>query len=749
MSASDHLVVTTKLHIPAPPPERVSRPELLAALRAGAAAKLVLVSATAGAGKTTLLASWHADPEERRPFAWVSLDEQDNDPVRFWSCMLAALRTVQPGFGREVDDALLAPGGEPGELAAPLFVNALAALPRPLVLALDDYHIVERQEVHRALAFVLDHLPPTVQLAVATRADPPLPLARLRARAELVELRAADLRLTEREAAACLNGSLGLGLRADEVVRVRARTEGWAAGIQLVGLSLQGREDREAYLGAFTGDDRQIVDYLGVEVLDRQPPDVRRFLLRTAVLDRLCGDLCDAVVEGRGSEPMLARLERANLFLVPLDTRRRWYRYHHLFADLLLRELTLDEPDQVPALHRRASAWYREAYMVPQAIRHAIAAGDVGVAAELIAANWLGYVNRGELETVEAWTRALPPGVAEADPRLCLAHAWILLVLGRLGEVEPAVRAAERGTLPGPMADGSRSVESSAAMVRTSARVMLGDVAGATETADLAARLEPDPEAPWRPIVTNALGMTAYWSGRSHDAVAAFTETVRSGERVANHTASIYALGYLAMIAAERGDSGEAERFAADAMRLAERQRLGEHWVLIMAHYAAAEIAHGQGDVDAARTAAERGLELAGRGGLRLDSAYGLALLARMARAAGDHAHARDLLEDARRRVAACPSPGMMAERLRAAPAAKAEGAATDDLSERELAVLRLLPSDLSLREIGNELYVSLNTIKTHVRNIYAKLRVGSREEAVARAREHGLLAGPLNRLPR
>ena len=747
MTPTDHLVVTTKLHIPTPPPGRASRLELLQRLREGELAKLVLVSATAGAGKTTLLASWHADPQEHRPFAWVSLDPQDNDPVRFWSCVLAALRTIDPGFAPEADDALRAPGGNPTELTVPLVVNALAALSDPVVLALDDYHVIENAEVQESVTFLLEHLPPAAQLAVATRADPPLPLVRLRTQAQLVELRADDLRLTEREAAACLNDSLGLGLSAEQVERLRVRTEGWAAGIQLVGLSLQGREDRDAYIGSFAGDDRQIVDYIGVEVLDRQPDDVRRFLLRTAVLDRLGADLCDAVVGGSGSDAMLSRLERANLFLVPLDTRRRWYRYHHLFGELLRRELTLDAPDLVPSLHRRASTWHREHGFAPDAIHHAIAAGDVADAAELIASNWLTYVNRGELETVEAWTRALPAGAAEADPRLCLARAWMLLVLGRLEEVEPAVQAAERGTLPGPMGDGSRSVESSAAMVRTSARVMLGDVAGAQDTAALAAELEPDPEAPWRPIVTNALGMTAYWSGRSEDAAIAFRETVSSGERVGNHTARIYALGYLAAMAAERGDGPEAERIAAEALALAERQHLGEHWVLIMAHYGAAEAARQRRDLGAARTSADRGLRLAVRGGVRLDTAYGLRLLAHVARDAGDDERAKELLGRAREIVAACASPGIMDELARA-PAPPA-AATTAQLSERELAVLRLLPTDLSLREIGNELFVSLNTVKTHVRNIYAKLRVRTREQAVVRAREKGLLASPLRRAAR
>jgi LuxR family maltose regulon positive regulatory protein len=352
----------------------------------------------------------------------------------------------------------------------------------------------------------------------------------------------------------------------------------------------------------------------------------------------------------------------------------------------------------------------------------------------------------------------LPAGAVEADPRLCLAQAWMLLVLGRLDEVEPAVQAAERGHSPGPMRDGSRSVEASAAMVRTSARLMLGDVSAASESAALAERLEPDSEAPWRPIVTNALGMTAYWSGRTDEAVTAFGETVASAERVHNHTARIYALGYLAAIAAERGEHGEAERLGTTALELASRHSLSEHWVVLFAHYAAARTALAGGNLASARAAADRGLELAERGDIRLDMAYGLLLLTQIARADGAVAEAHDLLGRARRQITACADPGFLAERAIAAarglretgahpgpegralaPEAKAP-VTGDDLSERERAVLRLLPSGLSLREIGGELYVSLNTVKTHVRNIYAKLRVGSREEAVRRARDLNLV---------
>lgn len=327
----------------------------------------------------------------------------------------------------------------------PMIVNGLAASEQRLVLVLDDYHQVDNPDVHRSLELLIDHLPPSTQLAIASRTDPPLSVARLRARAQLVEVRAGELRLSDHEAGRLLNGSLRLALDPGQITRLLARTEGWAAGLQLLGLSLQGRGDREGYIESFAGDDRYIVDYLGAEVIERQPEDVKRFLMQTSILEQLSGPLCEAVVDDPRAAETLVALERANLFLIPLDTRREWYRYHHLFGDLLAYELRLSHPELVEKLHRRASEWYRAADFIPEAIRHATAGGDAAAAAELIAANWLEYVNRGEFETLEAWTRALPAGAVEADPRLCLAYAWMLLVLGRLGEVEPAARAAERG----------------------------------------------------------------------------------------------------------------------------------------------------------------------------------------------------------------------------------------------------------------------------------------------------------------
>jgi len=675
----------------------------------------------------------------------LSLDERDNDPVRFWSYVLAALRTVAPDMRPGVEDALRAAGGDLTELALPLLVNALTLLTDPVVLVLDDYHVISNPDVHQSMEFLLDHLPRTVQTAVAGRSDPPLALARLRANAELLEVRIADLRLSAEEATALLNGSLRLGLTPGQVRLLRERTEGWAAGLQLVGLSLRGREDRERYIASFAGDDRHIVDYVVAEVLERQSPEVREFLLRTSIVRRLSGPLCDALLDRTDSARRLVELERANLFLIPLDERRQWYRYHHLFGSLLAHELSLTRPDDVLPLHRRAYEWYLRQGLVAEAITHAIAAGDYSQAAELIAASWLDYVNRGELATVEAWTRALPPKLAGSDPRLCLARAWMLLVLGRPGDVEAEVRAAEHRTLPRPPADGSSSIESSAALVRTSARVMLGDVGAAVHSAAIAAELEPDTTAPWRPHVTNALGMSAFWSGDFDEAENAFAETVSAGESGGYYAAQIYALGYLAVMSAERAERAEAGRRVAAARALAERQALGEHWVTVMVDYAAGELAYARGELQVARAETEHGLSIARRGGLRLDTVYGLLALARIVLKAGALDEAQQLRGRARRQLAACPDPGFLRSRLSAGHAADlavvpaADGA--DELSERELAVLRLLSSQLSLREIGNELYVSLNTIKTHTRNIYSKLRVGSRDQAVVRARQLGLLS--------
>jgi LuxR family maltose regulon positive regulatory protein len=360
-------LLATKLYIPPVRPNLVSRPRLLQRLDRGLSGRLILVSAPAGFGKTTLVSEWLA--ERRCPAGWVSLDAGDNDPVRFLSYVIAALQTIPPGVGEGAQALLRSPQLPPLESVLTVLINELCSPPgrgdaasRPSLLAMDDYHVIEAPAIHSAVAFLLDNLPPHLKLIVATRADPPLPLSRWRSRGQMVEVRADDLRFTADETAVLLNQVMGLSLSAEEVAALEARTEGWIAGLQLATLSLTGRpvERASQLIQAFRGSHHYIMDYLVEEVLERQPAGVQTFLLHTSILDRLTGSLCDAVTGQSGGRAMLQWLEKANLFLVPLDEQCRWYRYHHLFADLLRQQLQASQPDLVPELHRRASQWHEQ-----------------------------------------------------------------------------------------------------------------------------------------------------------------------------------------------------------------------------------------------------------------------------------------------------------------------------------------------------------------------------------------------------
>src|SRR6266702_4265513 len=376
-------LLETKLHVPRWRRGLVARPRLSERLSRGAESALTLVSAPAGFGKTTLLTQWlAAAPADRRSVAWLSLDQRDNDPGLFWAYLVGALKTAVQGIGASALSLLQSPG-PPSEAGLATLLNDLDAISNDVVLVLDDYHVIEARDVQEGMAFLLEHLPPQIHLVIASRADPALPLARLRGRGKLVEIRAADLRFTPGEAAAYLNGVMGLVLTARDVAALEGRTEGWIAALQLAALSMQGREDTAAFIAGFAGDDRYIVDYLAEEVLQRQPEHVQHFLLQTSILDRLSGPLCDAVTGQAGGKAKLAALERANLFLVPLDDRRRWYRYHQLFADVLQAHLLDEQADNVAVLHSRASGWFERNGEPAEAIRHALAAEDFEGAANL------------------------------------------------------------------------------------------------------------------------------------------------------------------------------------------------------------------------------------------------------------------------------------------------------------------------------------------------------------------------------
>src|SRR5664279_2690495 len=437
-------LLETKLHVPRRRRGLVARTRLNERLRRAAESTLTLVSAPAGFGKTTLLAEWlAAAPADGRCAAWLSLDQRDNDPALFWTYLITALRTAAPGVGAGALSLLQSPQ-PPIEVVLASLVNDLHATPNDVVLVLDDYHVIDSRDVQDGMAFLLDHLPPQIHLVIAGRADPTLPLARLRGRGELVEIRAADLRFTPDEAAAYLNEVMGLVLTAREVAALEGRTEGWIAALQLAALSMQGRDDVTAFIAGFTGDDRYIVDYLADEVLHRQPEHVRQFLLQTSILGRLTGPLCDAVTGHEGGTAMLEALDRGNLFLVSLDDRRRWYRYHQLFADVLRTRLFDEQPAWVPDLHRRASDWYEHNGDRSEAIRHALAGEDFDRAASLIELA-VPALRQGHQEvTALRWLRALPDEVIGRRPVLSVAYAWALLSIGELEDVERRLGDGER-----------------------------------------------------------------------------------------------------------------------------------------------------------------------------------------------------------------------------------------------------------------------------------------------------------------
>jgi LuxR family transcriptional regulator, maltose regulon positive regulatory protein len=438
-------ILATKLYIPPPRAKIVLRPRLIEQLSEGLSSgcKLTLISASAGFGKTTLVSEWVACC--KRPVAWLSLDEADNDPVRFLTYLVSALQTLGANIGEGVLGVLQSPQPPSIESILTTLLNEITTIPDNFIFVLDDYHIIDSKPVDNALTFLLEHLPPRIHLVIATREDPPLPLARLRARGQLTELRAADLRFTPAETAEFLNQMMGLNLSAENIAALEARTEGWIAGLQLAALSMQGRSDAASFIKSFTGSHHFILDYLVEEVLQRQPEPVRNFLLQTAILGRLSSPLCDAVTGQEDGRGMLEALERGNLFVIPLDDQRQWYRYHHLFAEVLQAHLREAQPDRLATLHERASAWYEQNGLRSDAIRHALAAEDFERAAGLIELAWPA-TEEGSIQAATwlGWVKRLPEELVRARPVLNVCYAYALLGSGEMEAAESRFKDAER-----------------------------------------------------------------------------------------------------------------------------------------------------------------------------------------------------------------------------------------------------------------------------------------------------------------
>jgi LuxR family transcriptional regulator, maltose regulon positive regulatory protein len=640
-------LLTTKLHVPRRRRGLVSRPRLSALLDRGSEAALTLVSAPAGFGKTTLLTEWLA--AERRPTAWLALDQRDNDPVVFWTYVLSALQTTAHGVGAAALALLQSSHTSMDEVLTTL-VNELDAMTDDLVLVLDDYHVIEARDVHDRMAFLLEHLPAHVQLVIAARADPALPVARMRARGELVEVRAEDLRFTTEEAAAYLDEATGLALTAQDVATLEARTEGWIAALQLAGLSMRGRDDVAGFIAGFAGDDRYIVDYLVEEVLQRQPGEVRSFLLQTSILSRLNGSLCDAVVGQPVGKAMLEVLDRGNLFLVPLDDRRHWYRYHHLFADVLRARLLDEQPDRVTGLHRRASDWYGRNGDPSEAIRHALAAGDAQHAADLVE-GVMPVVRQSRQETtLRHWLEALPDEVMRERPVLNVTYAGTLVQHGEFHGVDERLRDAEHWLEVTPTAEEAlvRRVRSEVALYRAALAQVRGDLADAQTHARRVMDLVGQDDHLARGAAAGLLGL-AHWSGGDLEVAHRWWTGSHTDLEAAGHHADTLGVAIaLADIRIAQGRLSDAMATYAHGLAVASRGPTVLRGAADM-HVGMSELFRERGDLEAARQHLAASAELGEHAGLPQNRHRRRVALARLREAEGDLAGAVELLDEAER----------------------------------------------------------------------------------------------------
>lgn len=648
-------LIGTKLYVPRLRQGLVGRTRLHELLDAGGLTRLTLVSAPAGFGKTTLLSEWALGAGAAgRPVAWVSLDTADNEAASFWSYVVTALQTAVTGIGAGALERIASAPMSIGGVLTPL-LNELATAPGEVWLVLDDYHVVVDQDVREGMTFFLEHLPANIHVLLSTRADPDLPLPRWRVRGELVEIRAADLRFTPEEATAYLNASAGLNLTALEVAALEERTEGWIAALQLAALSLRGRSDVSGFIARFAGDDRYLVDYLVEEVLAHQPEQVREFLLQTAVLDRLAGPLCDALTGRDDGDRTLEALERANLFLVPLDDRRHWYRYHHLFADVLRARLLAERPHLVAMLHQRASGWFERQDLVEDAVRHALEAGDFDHAAYLMELA-VPSIRRHRREAVLlGWLRALPDSAVRRSPVLSVFYAYMLMVSGDLGGVEErfddaesALAAGQEASAP-PWADTDelRTLPATIAVHRASLAQALGDVTGTVAHARRALELAGPDDHLARGGAAGFLGLAAWANGDVVGALDTFTEAVASLHAAGNLVDELSSAVVLADLSLAAGRPGKARRLYARAMQVAQAH--GEPVARAAAdlHVGLSEIDYEAGDLDGAIRHLEAAAALGERAPMNESLFRWSVARSRVAAAQGDPREAVALLDRA------------------------------------------------------------------------------------------------------
>jgi LuxR family transcriptional regulator, maltose regulon positive regulatory protein len=633
-------ILATKLYIPPTQPKVIPRPRLIEQLNEGVHSKLILISASAGFGKTTLVSEWIDDlrldirngsqlvnqkyhdatlhPDIGNRVAWLSLDEGDNDPTRFLVYLVAALQTIAPTIGEGVATILQSPQPPPTEAILTALLNEIASpsasstqgISAPFLLILDDYHCIDAASVDHALTFLLDHMPPQMHLVITTREDPSLPLSRYRVRGQLTEIRATDLRFTLDETAAFLNQAMGLNLSAEDIAALETRTEGWIAGLQLAALSMQRQENSSTFIQSFTGSHRFVLDYLVEEVLHQQPQSIQTFLLHTAILDRLCGSLCDAVLQDStaSGQETLAYLERANLFLIPLDDERRWYRYHHLFADLLRQRLHQERETEITALHGRASIWFEENGLEIEAFQHAATANDVERAERLMEGNGMPLLFRGAVAPVMNWLASLETAVLAAHPSLCVTYASALLLVSQISGVEEKLQVAEAALEGVELDDETRNLIGRIASMRATVAVAQNQVDIVRTQSERALEyLHPD-NLPVRTSIIWNLGYVSEIQGDREAAKQAYTEAMSTSEAIGHFIIHIMSTMGLGGIQEGENQLHQAAETYQKVLKLVGDPPLS---VACAAHLGLARIAYEWNDLEAAQQHAQQSLLLA------------------------------------------------------------------------------------------------------------------------------------------
>lgn len=642
-------LLKTKLFVPQPRTALVARPRLFSLISAGARGKLTLISAPPGFGKTTLLAAWlSVDAADRAPTAWVSLEPADNHGHRFWHYLLAALEQVSPGLTATAE-RLLTAGPQPSIRAVvDALLNRCAELDGHVALVLDDYHAIDAEAVQEGVAYLLAHMPPQLHLILTTRADPALPLTRLRARGELTEVRARELRFTREETAGFLEAVMGLQLSPDQIALLEERTEGWVTGLQLAALSMQGTADLDGFVTAFAGSHQYILDYLLEEVLSQQPEAVQQFLLATAVLDRLSGPLCDAVTGQTGGQALLEGLERRNLFVLPLDQQRRWYRYHHLFADVLRARLEQQQPERLPALHRRASDWLAAHGLHEEAIRHALAGGASEQAAALVTQVANLVYERGDSSTVRGWLEGLDQSLVRVRPDLCLLLGRACLVEGRLEESLSYAAAAEALLGDGAEAsDAVRDLLGQAATIRANIARIRREMPEALAQTERALALLGPASGMWRGSALANLGLIHHFVGRQSEALAAYARAEEQHLAAGDLHGYVRATYWHAQLLAGLGRLREAKGCYDRALALAAHQGKESYPVVGIAHVGLARVLAELDELQDAQQHLQTGIPLCEQGGL-LDMTWtGVLILAQVVQALGDPTGAAGLLRRA------------------------------------------------------------------------------------------------------